>query len=172
MEYVVLDFETGTSTCSVGIVTVNNGIITDTFSTLIHNPLLKIIPKFTEIHGITNNDVSHADIFPDVFSNDILPRIEGKLLVAHNESFDRGVMKASLEFYDMNYSQLNIQNIDKWECTLKIFRGYKFVSGALKYLCDDLDIQLNHHDALSDSKACAELYYKHITNDFKAKLKT
>jgi DNA polymerase-3 subunit epsilon len=175
MEYVVIDFETGqgnrASACAIGIVTVNNGIIVDKFSSLIYNPLLPIIPKFTQIHGITKEAVKRADIFPDLLSNEILPRIENNLLVSHNESFDRGVMKASCEFYDLNYNSLKLQNPEKWDCTLKIYKNYKFISGALKYLCDDLDIELNHHEALSDSIACAQLYYKHITNDFKAKLK-
>lgn len=175
MKYVVIDFETGNpnraSACAIGIVTVENGIIIDKFSSLIYNPLLPIIPKFTEIHGITKDDVKYSDIFPDLLSNEILPRIKNNLLVSHNESFDRGVMRASMDFYNLDYNLLEINNPEKWECTLSIYRKYKFLSAGLKYLANDLNIELNHHSPLSDSLACAELYYKHITNDFKSKLK-
>ncbi len=29
-------------------------------------------------------------------------------------------------------------------------------------MCQENNIPLNHHDALSDAKACAELYLKHM----------
>ena len=178
MKYSVIDFETGNparhSACQVGIVTVSNGVIVDEFSSLIYPPFNSIIPKFSQIHGIFAKDTVHSDIFPDVFENEIKDRIAGNILVAHNETFDRSVFIRTLEFYELDYdkimSDLKIPNAQQWECTLKIYRGYKFISGALKFLCDDLDIELQHHDALSDSRASAELYYKHLQKDFQAKL--
>ncbi len=178
MRFSVIDFETGTpqrhTACQVGIITVSNGVIVDEFSSLIYPPFNSIIPKFSQIHGIFPADTVHSDVFPDIFENEIKDRIVGNLLVAHNESFDRGVFQKTLEFYEMDYNSimtnLKIPNHEKWECTLKIYRAYKFVSAGLKYLCDDLGIELNHHDAASDARASAELFYKHLQKDFQAKL--
>ena len=41
-------------------------------------------------------------------------------------------------------------------CTYKIYKD------NLASLCKHYKIHLNHHDALSDSLACAELYLKHL----------
>ena len=85
MEYVVIDFETGqynrASSCAIGVVTVKDGIIVDKFSSLIYNPLLPIIPKFTEIHGITKEDVKLSDIFPDLLENELKHRLKDKLII-------------------------------------------------------------------------------------------
>lgn len=172
-DYTVIDFETANhnrfSMCQVGIVTVENYKIVDEYKTLIYPPFGDVQPRFSQIHGITKDDIRNCDIFPDVLYSDLKDRLNNKFMVAHNESFDRGVLEKTMDFYELPMEMLNILNPLKFDCTMKIYRNYKFLSGALKYLTNDLDIELNHHDALSDSRACAELYLKHITKDFKAK---
>jgi DNA polymerase-3 subunit epsilon len=44
------------------------------------------------------------------------------------------------------------------QCTLKIYKK------DLATLCREHKIQLNHHDALSDALACAELYLRALRN--------
>lgn len=175
MKYVAVDFETGNpkrySMCEVGIVTVKDGIIVDEYSSLIRPPDNNIIPQFTQIHGILPQETMYLEEFPWYFENEIKRRLEGKLIVAHNQAFDRSVLMRTMEYFEYDYfKDLNIQNHHRWECTLSIYRKHKFLSGALKYLCDDLNIPLNHHKALDDARACAELYYKHLKGDFNAKL--
>lgn len=175
MKFCAVDFETGNpsrfSMCQVGIVTVSNGVIVDEYTSLIRPPFNNINTKFTQIHGIMPTETMYLEEFPWYFENEIKDRLDGNLIVAHNQAFDRSVLWRTMEYYEYDYfKDLNIQNHNKWECTLSIYRKYKFISGALKYLCDDLNIKLDHHDALSDARACAELYYKHIKGDFKAKL--
>ena len=41
-------------------------------------------------------------------------------------------------------------------CTYRLFRQ------NLASLCNHYKISLNHHDALSDAKACAELFLIHL----------
>ena len=41
-------------------------------------------------------------------------------------------------------------------CTYRLFRQ------NLASLCNQYKISLNHHDALSDAKACAELFLIHL----------
>ena len=59
----------------------------------------------------------------------------------------------------LDYSELNIS--DTWECTMKYCRAIdRFPSGKLNECCSGEGIQLNHHEALSDAKACAELFVR------------
>ena len=54
--------------------------------------------------------------------------------------------------FDLDYADLNIA--DRWECT------YKIHGASLDVCCEAMNIQLNHHEALSDARACAMLYLK------------
>ena len=101
--FVAIDFETANqhrSICSMGVVIVKNGIITDRFYSLV-----KPEPNFycywaTECHGLTKKDTNNAEYFPEVWSN-IVGRIKNLPLVAHNSQFDEGCLKASYERYNM-----------------------------------------------------------------------
>lgn len=165
--YVTIDFETGNpngfSMCSVGIVTVENFKVVDVFTSLIRPPYNDIRPKFTQIHGISHMDTQFLCEFPDVYEKEIHPRLKNKWCVAHNESFDRRILQSTMRFFDIPYNELELLNPEKWDCTMRIYKGqYKFLSGALKYLCNDLGIQLDHHKAESDALACSELYNRHL----------
>lgn len=92
---------------------------------------------------------------------EIKKRLAGKIVVAHNESFDRNVLKKTMANFGIDYSDLNIS--DKWECTMKICRASnKYPSGKLNECCAVDNIKLNHHEALSDARACAILYMNNM----------
>ena len=61
-----------------------------------------------------------------------------------------------MQDYNIAYSELNIAT--KWECTLKIYRDKGFKPCGLDILCEHFNIDLEHHEALSDARACAKLY--------------
>ncbi len=44
----------------------------------------------------------------------------------------------------------------------EIYRTKGFKPCALNVLCGQFGIELNHHEALSDARACAQLYLKHL----------
>lgn len=92
LSFAAIDFETATgyrnSACAVGIVTVVQGIITDEYYTLIQPPDNYYWWQNVKIHGITSRDTKDAPIFEDIYP-DIKRILEGKTVVAHNESFDR-----------------------------------------------------------------------------------
>ena len=79
MNYVTIDFETAKysreSACSVGLVKYVNGKAADTYYSLIRPPKLYIRPEFTEIHGLTVNDVKDAPTFADLWDSAIKPFI-------------------------------------------------------------------------------------------------
>lgn len=76
--------------------------------------------------------------------------------MAHNESFDRNVLAKSMVLYALNYDDLNLP--PRWECTVKIYKARGLKLTKLSDCCRTMKIQLNHHEALSDARACAKLY--------------
>ena len=162
MNITAIDFETATgkrySACAVGITTVENGKIIDEYHSLIQPPDNEYSYFNIQVHGITENDTANALIFPEVYP-EIKKRLAGKTIVAHNESFDRNVLQKTMEYYNLDYSELGISN--QWECTLKIYRTKGYNPASLDVCCKRQGIKLNHHEALSDARGCAMLYLKH-----------
>lgn len=159
MNFVAIDFETATgyrnSACAIGLVTVENGAIVDEYYSLIKPPNNFYWTQNIGVHGISPTDTVASPTFEDIYS-EIKSRMYGKTIVAHNEAFDRGVLKGTMEHYDISYTNLAIAN--KWECTLKIYRGKGFSPANLKACCTRMKIQLQHHEALSDARGSALLY--------------
>ena len=160
MNFTAIDFETAVgkdSACAVGIVTVKDGEVVDEYYTLIRPPQNAYHWRTIEVHGIqpkdTLNERSFGEVFPEIYQ-----RLKGQVIVAHNAGFDRAVLAAC-----MNAARINADALDiavKWECTLKIYKAKGFKPCKLSDCCRALDIELNHHQALSDAQACAELYLR------------
>ena len=74
--------------------------------------------------------------------------------MAHNASFDRSVLQKSMLLFGLDYDRLQLE----WECTLSIYKGKGYSPANLNVCCQRHGIPLNHHDALSDAKACAQLF--------------
>ena len=159
MTFTAIDFETATghpeSACAVGIVTVNDGVITEEFHTLIQPPNNEYWYRNILCHGIKPVQTMEMKTFDAVFP-EIRHRILGRKIVAHNESFDRNVLSKTMKYYGLYYDELEIPA--RWECTCRIYRGKGYKPANLKYCSDRNNIQLNHHEALSDARACAKLY--------------
>jgi len=158
MSFTAIDFETATRhhICAVGIVTVENGKITDEYYTLIKPPNNEYNWHTIQVHGIIPEDTINAPTFIEVYP-EIKKLLQGKIVVAHNESFDRSVLQKTMEDNGLDYSELEIS--DRWECTMKLCRANdKYPSGKLDECCAVEGIDLKHHEALSDARACAELY--------------
>lgn len=159
MDFVAIDFETATnyrsSACAIGIVTVENSIITDTYYTLIQPPHNRYTWQTIRIHGIRPHQTAEQANFEELFP-EIIKRLEGKTIVAHNESFDRSVLAATMNYYGLNYEDYDLGF--RWECTCKIYRAKGYKPAKLSACCARKGIELNHHHALSDAIGCAKLY--------------
>ncbi len=157
--FTAIDFETATgyqnSACAVGIVTVEAGAIIDEFFTLIRPPHNEFWWQNIRVHGITPEKTKKAPAFDEVY-DEIKKRLTRRIIVAHNESFDRNVLKNTMNHYYLDYAELNLA--DKWECTCKIYRAKGFQPATLSVCCQHMGIELNHHEALSDARAAACLY--------------
>ncbi len=152
--FTAIDFETAQgyrwSICQVGLVRVENGVIKKELTFLVQPPDNYYWGKFTQIHGISAADTAHAPTFEQVWPS-LAPYIENELVVAHNGfGFDFPVLSETLKYYGLTTPEY--QKV----CTYKIYKS------NLDALCKEHQIPLNHHDALSDAKACAKLYLKHL----------
>jgi DNA polymerase-3 subunit epsilon len=155
--FTAIDFETAqgqrNSICQVGLVRVVNGKIANEESILVQPPGNAYWGRFTQIHGIGPADTFRAQTFDKVWPR-IEPYIAHQQVVAHNGfGFDFPVLAATLQYYG-----LNVPVYDK-HCTYKIYRM------NLASLCSAYRIALNHHDALSDARACALLFLKHLNSE-------
>ncbi len=117
------------------------------------------------VHGIRPAQTLDVPTF-DILFPEIQKRLFGRKIVAHNESFDRNVLTKTMSWHGLYYDELEIA--ERWECTCKIYRAKGYPKANLKYCSDRNGIQLNHHEALSDARACAKLYLLH---DGQVKLK-
>jgi DNA polymerase-3 subunit epsilon len=152
--FVAIDFETADygadSACSVGLVRCEEGRIVKREVRLIRPPRPGVV--FTYIHGITWPQVKDCPPFSVVWSE-----LEGLLdgaefIAAHNASFDRGVLAACCAAARLPMPA------QKFVCTVALARRvWNIRPTKLPNVCARLDIELNHHEALSDAEACAEI---------------
>lgn len=155
--FVALDFETAnhnrSSVCSIGMVVVDNGIIIDTYYSLI-----KPFPNYynslnTSVHQLTFLDTFDAKPFHELW-DDISRKIGDKPIVAHNVSFDKSCLLAVLDSYSLTMPS------NRFYCTYKKSKevvpnlpSYKLINVAA-YFGHELS---NHHHALADAEACAHI---------------
>lgn len=164
LEFVAIDFETANSSpaspCAVGLVRVREGQIQESLAMLFRPPMEHA--WFHEgnihIHGIRPEDVADAPDWEQVLP-ELLLFTEGLPLVAHNATFDMGVLRASAEAVSFDLPQLD------YFCSLQMARKtYSLESyrlNAVAYAIGHEEFQ--HHDALADSDACARIVL-HMAN--------
>ena len=157
MNFVSIDFETAKysreSACSVGLVKFLDGKPADTYYSLIRPPRLYIRPDFTDIHGLTVDDVRDAPKFDRLWDSAIKPFIGDLPLAAHNAPFDMGVLLAVLEWYDLDIPALS------YFCTCSLSRRTwpELKSHSLSSVAENFGIVYNAHNALDDAMTCGKL---------------
>ena len=157
MKFLALDFETANyyrdSACALGLVRVEDNRIIEKESFLIQPPYTWFV--FTYLHGISWEDVENEPTFKQHWKS-IKPFFKGiDFAVAHNASFDKGVLQACCERYKIAMPEVD------FHCTVKLSRKvFGLYPTNLPAVCDKFDISLQHHDALSDTLACAQIMMK------------
>jgi DNA polymerase III subunit epsilon len=153
VNFTAIDFETATSSttsiCQVGLVRVEDFKIVAEVNLLVQPPNNYYDYYNTKIHGINAQKTAESPVFKDIWHL-IEPFISGQCLVAHDKKFEDKCIKDSLAL-----AKLVVPKFDMM-CTLKIYNK------GLNKLCEEFGIELNHHDALSDAKACAELFMMYL----------
>ncbi len=154
MKFVALDFETADygrdSACALGLVRVEGGRIVRREELLLRPPRREFV--FTYLHGIAWEDVRDAPPFAAAW-----PQIQRFLagadfLAAHSAHFDRGVLEACCARAGLAPPE------HPFVCTVRLARKvWRPVSAKLPDVCRRLGLALDHHRALSDAEACAQI---------------
>lgn len=155
MKVTAIDFETANgnpaSVCAVGISVMEDGVIEEKYYSLIRpeENVSYFAPVNISIHHITPDDVKDAPDFREVYRQ-MKEYFEDAVVVAHNARFDMGCLKAAclntgIPVPDLHYA-------DTVELSRKVFRTLPH--HRLNDMCSYLGIELNHHNALSDSYGC------------------
>ena len=158
--YVVFDVETpnryNTRMSAIGISIIESGAIVNDFYSLI-DPEQPFDPFNIMLTGISEERVFDAPNFPKVWRQ-IEPLMSSGILVAHNARFDMSVLRHCLYDYGIAW-----KNAVKGICTVIMGRNLlPGISHKLNDMCDYYGISLNHHQADSDSHACAEILLRYM----------
>ncbi len=152
--FVALDFETADqgrdSACSIALVRVEGGTIVHREHRLIRPPRRTF--QFTSIHGISWSQVANAPTFAELWPQ-LAAALEGaQFIAAHNASFDAGVLRACCEQAGLR------PPVQPFLCTVQVARrAWNLRPTKLPDVCRHLGLPLQHHDALSDAEACANI---------------
>jgi DNA polymerase-3 subunit epsilon len=122
----------------VGLVEVEGGRWRNEWSTLV-NPGVSIPPAIQSLTGITNEMVALAPAFDEIAA-ELLGRIEGKLLIAHNARFDYGFLRNEFRRAGMRYASRVL-------CTVKLSR--RLFPGEARH---NLDALIARHGMACDSR--------------------
>jgi DNA polymerase-3 subunit epsilon len=159
LNFTAIDFETANnaaaSPCAVGLVKVRDGRVVDDFVAVFmppepHNWFSEFNMK---VHGIRPSDVADGPSWAEVLPL-MLDFIGDDVLIAHNAPFDMGVLREAAKAVSVDLPEL------QYSCTLAMSRrafpgleSHRLPAVAYRAGWEEF----NHHDALADSRACAEI---------------
>ena len=154
--FVAVDVETANpsrdSICQIGIVHVQDGHVADQWSTLV-DPETWFDDWNVEIHGIAEEDV---------WGSPAMPRLEAELrrrlngYVVSHSTFDSVAIERAFERYEL--PALSCVWIDSARVVRRAWRDRFGKKGyGLKNVAKFLGIEFDHHDALEDARACAQI---------------
>ncbi|MCL2155903.1 MAG: 3'-5' exonuclease [Leptospirales bacterium] len=156
-DFIAIDFETAAysrdSAVSIGLVKYRNYRPIGSYYSLIRPPRLYIRPDFTDIHGLTVDDVRDAPDFDDIWESEIKGFIGTTILAAHNAAFDMGVLRAVLKYYDIPVPPISY--FCSCKLSKKVWPVYK--SHSLSNLAEKFGIVYDTHNALADAETCGKI---------------
>lgn len=137
---------------AIGLCEIVDGEITRDLYTLV-NPETRFDPFNVALTGITPEMVADQPTFDRLWIL-LEPLLQGSLLVAHNATFDLGVLARCLRDYG-----IVCQRYVDYACTVQLSRRWMpgLPNHKLNTLCDALGLSLEHHHAGSDARACGEI---------------
>lgn len=158
--YVAFDLETPNRAndrmSAIGITLIREGTITQEYYSLV-DPQTYFDRFNTQLTGISSETVKGAPNFAQLWEK-IEPLMNSGILVAHNASFDLGVLRRCLNSYGIVWKKSAI-----YLCTVQAGRRLlPSMSHKLNVMCDYYGITLDHHNAASDSRACAEILLRYM----------
>ena len=158
--YIAFDVETPNRLnhrmSAIGITVAEDGEIVEEYYSLV-DPETDFDPFNTWLTGISEESVKDAPTFRELW-----PKIEGLMsggvLVAHNATFDLGVLRRCLDDYDIAWKKSG-----PYLCTVQMGRRIlPGISHKLDAMSQYFGLELDHHHAGSDSRACAEILIRYM----------
>lgn len=155
MRFIALDVETpncrNNTICSIGLALVEDGRVAECRHYLV-DPETDFDYANIMIHGIRPEDVVGAPTFPQLWSL-LAPAMQKGVWVAHNAVFDLGVLRKLFARYDIQEPN------HRYICTFRMSQKLlpQLPNHKLNTVSDYFGLCLDHHNAGSDSRACAEI---------------
>lgn len=154
---VALDVETAdgahSQICSIALVQIEGDRIAGEWSSLVCPPD-RPNERNTAVHGLAWKDLHDQPSLPKVWPV-VLGLLEGaEGLIAHWAAFDRGALERACLREGLKPLAL------PWHCTVALAKQAwpTLPDAKLPTLARHLGVELKHHDALSDARACARVY--------------
>ena len=163
MRIIAFDVETpnrkNNRICSIGLSLIEDDKVIWTKEYLV-NPECSFDKTNILIHGIKPEDVSNAPVFPSVWK-EISHFFVENLVAAHNATFDLCVLKKTLKAYEIEGPMVY------YVCTMRMARHIMegLENRQLSTVSRYYGIKLAHHNAGSDSNACAQILCRWIEED-------
>jgi len=156
MDFIAIDVETAnadmSSICQIGIALFRDSQLAGEWGRLI-DPQTYFDNINIGIHGITQDDISGAPTFAQIFP-DLSKLLQENITVIHTP-FDRVAIQQAAILHNLNLPETT------WLDTAKVARrtwsefsqrGYGLAS-----VCKKIGYEFKHHDALEDAKASGEI---------------
>ena len=147
----------------IGAVKVENGVITDTFSTFA-NPEMPIPQKITQLTGITDDMVKDAPSQSEAVGA-FLEFAGDNVLVAHNAPFDTSFIAKACENMGREYNYTSIDTVAISRAILTDIKNCKLDTVAKFLRLGDF----NHHRATDDAEMLARIFInlcQRLTDDY------
>lgn len=147
----------------IGAVKVENGVITDTFSTFA-NPEMPIPQKITQLTGITDDMVKDAPSQSEAVRA-FLEFAGDNVLVAHNAPFDTSFIAKACEDMGREYNYTSIDTVAISRAILTDIKNCKLDTVAKFLRLGDF----NHHRATDDAEMLARIFInlcQRLTDDY------
>ena len=160
--FVVFDIETtgfSSLTChiiEIGAVLVENGEITDHFSTFV-NPKVPIPFRIEQLTSINDSMVMDAPTIEEVLP-EFLEFSKGAVMVAHNADFDMGFIMKNCDRLEIEHDFTYVDTVGMARFLLPALNRFKLDTVA-KAVGVSLD---NHHRAVDDAACTAEIFVKFV----------
>jgi DNA polymerase III subunit epsilon len=156
VDFVALDVETANprmaSICQLGIAKYSDGRLVDEWKSLV-DPEDFFDQMNMRIHGIGESTILGAPKFPDVYS-ELCSFLSGAIVVSHT-SFDRAAIMQSCEKYGIDPPQCNW--LDSARVARRTWSECAYGGYGLNSVSKIIGYEFNHHDALEDAKASAQV---------------
>lgn len=147
----------------IGAVKVENGVITDAFSTFA-NPEMPIPQKITQLTGITDDMVKDAPSQSEAVGA-FLEFAGDNVLVAHNAPFDTSFIAKACEDMGREYNYTSIDTVAISRAILTDIKNCKLDTVAKFLRLGDF----NHHRATDDAEMLARIFInlcQRLTDDY------